>query len=102
MDSENRKNKPFSTVKAASPDTLFARYLQKQGKRPTRNQISVWENEGGQGYENPDNVVFIHGFLCRNLKDRICARTTHAWRVLKFYVKGGRRIQNENNDRKYL
>lgn len=83
-----KQQKPFKTVKAASPETLFARYLQKQGKTPTQKQISTWEYDGGQGCDDADDFVFIHGFLCRNFLERMRARLIYWSRVAKLHLSG--------------
>lgn len=83
------QHKTFSTVKSASPETLFARYLQKQGKAPTPKQLSTWEYDGGQPGEDADDFVFIHGYLCRTFTERVKAHVIYWWRVAKLYLTGG-------------
>lgn len=77
--------RPFRTLKSASPETLFARYLQKQGRRPSRNQISTWELDGGQPDSSMDRYVLVHGYLCSTFTEKVRAHATYYWRVLKLF-----------------
>ncbi len=88
MEMNIKKHPVVSTVKSASPETLFARYLQKQSKKPTKAQIEKWEVDGGQGFYNADDFVFIHGRMCRTFSEKVSAYATYYWRVTKMYIKG--------------
>ncbi len=89
MNNKNTKgDKPFRTLKSASPETLFARFLQKQSKSPSMNQIATWELDGGQIPDYNDKCVIVHGYLCSTFSEKVQAHITYYWRLLKLYLLG--------------
>ncbi len=85
MNYSYKKAKALKTLKAASPEVLFARYLQKQGQAPTRKQLSTWELDGGQYDESQDDFVLIGGHKCHNVLERTRARVMKFWRITRMY-----------------
>ena len=85
MNYSYKKSKALKTLKAASPEVLFARYLQKQSQKPTHRQLATWELDGGQHDETQDDFVLIGGHKCHNLLERTHARIMKLWRMTRMY-----------------
>ena len=85
MNCSYKKGKALKTLKAASPEVLFARFLQKQNQAPTHKQLSTWELDGGQYDESQDDFVIIGGQKCHNLYERTRARMMKYWRMTRMY-----------------
>ncbi len=85
MNYSYKKSKVLKTLKAASPEVLFARYLQKQDQKPTHRQLATWELDGGQYDESQDDFVLIGGHKCHNIFERTWARANKLWRMTRMY-----------------
>jgi len=83
MNYSYKKGKALRTLKAASPEVLFARFLQRQAPAPTRRQLTTWELDGGQVNTVEDDFVIIAGYKCHNLFERTRARSMKLWRYLR-------------------
>lgn len=85
MNYSYKKSKTLRTLKAASPEVLFARFLQRQGQAPTRHQLATWELDGGQVNTIEEDFVIIAGYKCHNCFERARARAIKLWRLLRMY-----------------
>lgn len=83
MNYSYKKGKTLRTLKAASPEVLFARFLQRQGHTPTRNQLTTWELDGGQVNNLEEDFVIIAGYKCHNIFERVRARIIKFWRFIR-------------------
>lgn len=83
MNCSYKKGKTLRTLKAASPEVLFARFLQRQGHMPTRNQLTTWELDGGQVNNLEEDFVIIAGYKCHNIFERTRARIIKLWRFIR-------------------
>jgi hypothetical protein len=73
-------SKTFSTVKAASPHTLFARFLHKKTAEPTVKQLNNWDYDGGQGYSDDEEyLAIVNGRICRSPFQKIMAHLSRIW-----------------------
>jgi hypothetical protein len=82
-----KKSKTLKTLKAASPETLFARFLQKRAQEPTSNQISTWEDDGGNYDLLCDDLVIISGIQCRTYFQKVRAKLYKYWRMARLYLQ---------------
>ncbi len=74
------ENKPFSTVKAAGPHTLFARFLHKKAAEPTFQQLNNWDYDGGQSYnDNEEYLAIVNGRICRSPFQKLMAHLSRLW-----------------------
>lgn len=80
-----KKGKTLRTLKTASPEVLFARFLQRQEQKPTRNQLTTWELDGGQVQIDEEDFVIIAGYKCHNIFERTRARIHKLWRFARMY-----------------
>ena len=90
MNYSYKKGKPLRTLKPASPEVLFARFLQRQRPAPTRNQLATWELDGGQVNNIEEDFVIIAGYKCHNIFERTRARLVKLWRLLRMYYHHNR------------
>ncbi len=81
-----KKSKTLRTLKAASPEVLFSRFLQKQAPAPARAQLNTWENDGGLGLSPfEEDFVIIGGQKCCTFFQKTRARLFKYWRITKYY-----------------
>ena len=72
-----------TTKKSATPDTLFARFLQKKAKLPTEKQIHTWENDGGNVETSADHFEVINGTVCCTFSQKVRAYVNKYWRFFR-------------------
>lgn len=72
----NTEKKSIKILKAASPEVLFMRFLQKQSPEPTQKQLTTWDNDGGHNTNVDDEEMFvvIQGKVCRTRLEMFKAR----------------------------
>lgn len=86
MNYSYKKGKALRTLKAASPEVLFARFLQRQAPVPTRRQLANWELDGGQNTTFEDDFVIIAGYKCHNIFQRTRAHMMKMWRYVRMSI----------------
>lgn len=81
-----KKSKTLRTIKSASPEVLFARFLQKQAPAPAPVQLNTWETDGGMPISpEQEDFVMIGGQKCCTFFQKLRAHVFKYWRITKYY-----------------
>ncbi len=81
----NSTNKTY-----VSPDSLFARFLQRKAKKPTDRQINVWEDDGGNVETSNQDFIILNGKICCTFSEKVRGYSLRYWRLLKLYFRAKR------------
>jgi hypothetical protein len=78
----NNMNKTY-----VSPESLFARFLQRKAKMPTQRQLNVWEDDGGNFSDCNQNFVILNGKVCCTFSEKLQGYALRYWRMTKLFFR---------------